>query len=110
MQFLLHGVNYQHHSRHLYIFLGQIYAVGRNTSKLFLVDLNGNGGIRWESSFVDSEDGSTDSSGGNTEPMFAVGALDNAVFTARNGTDQVKTNASPQVVGEVCLLLVFRGR
>lgn len=81
----------------------QIYAVGRSTSKLYLVDLYAGGNIRWESSFADDEDRSYFED--NTEPMFAVSALDEAVFAARTGTNQVKThNTCPEAVGKVDLL------
>lgn len=84
----------------------QIYAVGCSTSKIFVVDLTNGGGVRWTSFFADNEDGSP--SDDNTEPMFTIGALDEAVLAARNGTDQVKINARPEAVGEVDLLRVFQ--
>ena len=74
----------------------KIYAVGRNTSKIFLVNLDYEGGVGWISSFADNEDRS--SSAGNTNPIFTVGASDEVVFAARNGTDEVKTNAHPEAV------------
>lgn len=40
--------------------------------------------------------------------MFTVGALDEAVLAARNGTDEVKIRARPETVGDVDLLNVFQ--
>lgn len=69
-------------------FASQIYAVGRSASAIFWIHLDSEGGIDSTGYVADDEQGFTSSS--NTEPIFIVGALDEAIFAARTGTDEVR--------------------
>ena len=68
--------------------MNQVYAVGRSSSRVFLIHLDSKGGVGSTGSFADNEKSVV--SDDNKEPMFAIGASDDAVFAARNDTDEVR--------------------
>ena len=72
--------------------MNQVYAVGRSSSRVFLIHLDSKGGVGSTGSFADNEKALV--SDNNRELLFAIGASDDAVFATLYYIDKVRCRGS----------------